>query len=167
MADDSKFRASGRPRIPLVPAPLWAKTLAKNAVKTVAAEFSNYQARQEEHAGEEGDAFSMMRERVLAFLLRKDALKSVDPEWVVRWLDRHGEDVWLNIMTRWERVSREVVDELLNEPKTGRTTRTAEYYKRLERWEGAATMVIGKIIHLRMETPEARRARRYNAAKKR
>ena len=171
MADyDAGLNSSGsRARIPLIPRALWAKALAKTAAQTLVEELTLLAAKQQEQrqkAEEQGgdSASTSLRDRVLQLILRNEALRAVDPEVVVRWLEAQGAETWLLLMTKWERVSREVVDELLQTSPNDSTQRSREYFKKLQRWEGAANFVIEKVVDYSLDTPDARRARRYRGS---
>lgn len=103
-----------------------------------------------------GGAPRVTAESARAFIFEKlagsaEALR-LDPDDVLHFLRHRAEDYWLILMTRWESVSRDVVDELLSEAAQRQSKGNAGklLWSSLERWEGVARFVVEKVVDTSM-----------------
>lgn len=169
MTDKKTARFSFKPNFDGVPAPVWAKNIAENAAKTLSEEFTHFQERFASNSTTASDADteekSNWRARLMRMMMESEAFKNVEPERVAAWIEQHGSEIWLRFMLGWEKVSRQVVDEIVTAPAPDHKKTRRAHLKALQRWEGVAKMVISKAVDLSLDTPEARRARRHRDAK--
>lgn len=158
--DDDQGPARARPS--LIPPAMWARNMAMNAAKTLLREV------QDRAADGEGDAASSeeraagfdLRAYLIARMMDLNPLRTLEPDDVLSWLQRHGQDRWFALMGKWELLSREVVDELLR-TNTGKSQkRNGAFYDAMRRWEGVAQFVVTKVVDFSLDTPEARKQRR-------
>lgn len=160
--DDEQGPTRKRPS--LIPPTMWAKGVAMNAAKTLMREV---QDRVEDNGEGDGarrrwiDADMDLRAYLLQRMMDLNPLQKLEPDEVLAWLQRHGEDRWFGLMTKWEALSREVVDELLSTSTSTRKQRSGAFYDGLRRWEGVAQYLVTKVVDLSLDTPEARRTRRH------
>lgn len=104
-----------------------------------------------------GDRGRLDIETVRAFIFEKLAAQreqlALDPDVVLHFLKNHAEDYWLVLMTRWESVSRDVVEELLREAGDSQarsTSRAKMLWAPLERWEGVARHLVERAVDVSM-----------------
>lgn len=99
------------------------------------------------------DAFAQLVQRII------DG-KAPEIDWINRWVEEHGEDAWLSFMTQWERVSREVVDEMMSDRRIGRRKTSKEVSSMMHRLEQAAQAISEGVVNVMMDSSDAKSTRK-------
>lgn len=138
----------------------WAEKVLHHAVDRVTASFGGTTDAGVSSDTEEGPGPSW-REKA-ARKVQDVLLQDMDiMEEVSHWIDEHGEDAWLRVMGQLERISREVVDEMMDDPYRARRRRSAQDKASiLARWDRAARGVAERVVDVMMEPPHAAKKRR-------
>lgn len=139
-----------------------AGEFAKKVTVAAAGAYREFESSVSENDG--GGAPRVTAEAARAFIFDKlagsaEALK-LDPDDVLHFLRHRAEDYWLILMTRWESVSRDVVDELLSEAaqRQAKGNSGKLLWSSMERWEGVARFVVEKVVDtsIGLATPKPR-----------
>lgn len=131
----------------------WAETKLEHAAERVAQwrmstpDGSDGSSAREEahHASEAG--------RRWIFAQLKDRFLSEDwgAERVAQWVETHGEEAWVAFVSRWERVSREIVDDMLDDSRHAKRVRADDPTSHMGAWDRAARIVTERIVEAMME----------------
>lgn len=103
------------------------------------------------------DAFARLVQRIM------DG-KPPEIDWVTRWVEEHGEDAWISFMTQWQRVSREIVDDMMSDRRTARPKISKDVSSMLRRWESAAQVISEGVVDAMLDSSQTatrRKARRH------
>lgn len=81
--------------------------------------------------------------------------KTPELDWIAKWVETHGEDASLAFMAQWERISREIVDEMMSERRDGPRRRSRKTRAVLNRWERAAETISEGIVNVMMDASDS------------
>lgn len=159
--------------------PAWARALLIDAVKTISEEVAGlralHQTRTEPHGDERGEGPSSqrrashdppdgedrtrdaLRARILGLWARASGNHAEDPERVVAWAERSGQEILDRTKSSWEKVARHIVDELVPEP--GHADAPRERSVTAQRWEGIAKRIVERVVDASLEQRGDRRGR--------
>lgn len=144
---------------------IWAEKLLHHAVERVT---SSFDARENPSSDTDASMASddavnheKIRRETIARKLREKLLQDMNIlEEASAWIDAHGEDAWLGMMGQLERISREVVDELLVDPQRARTRRkNPDASSVLARWDRVARGVAERVVDIMMEPADGSKKR--------
>ena len=91
-----------------------------------------------------------VRALVMEKIAGSPAAELLDPERVLHFLKNQAEDYWVSAVTRWESVSRDVVDDLLRDAAQRGDRKRAASWGPMARWEGVARAVAEKVVDFSM-----------------
>lgn len=124
---------------------LWAEKAVGRVAETAAHVLSDLRA--DTSVAEDADAHVPPR---IAKWLQELAMGDVSSlQDVTQWIEAHGEEAWLTLMRQWERLSRELVDDMLQTPSKRRTMTDSSM---LRAWDRAARTITETLVDAMMET---------------
>lgn len=147
----------------------WVESTLEHATETAAELFTPTSDAEPPSDAQDGEPHASEAGRRWVISQLKSMLK--DGEWsaerAAEWVENHGEDAWIAFLGRWERVSREVVDDMLDGASRTKNPRAPDASSPLAPWDRAARKVTELIVEAMMSSsnaPSSRKKRRSSTA---
>lgn len=155
--------------------PAWARTLLIDAVKTISEEVAGLRAMHqtradaqdnaeapssggaEKPAREEKRTGDALRARIVELWDRASGTHLEDPERVVEWVEKNGQELLERTKTGWDSIARHIVDELVPDPSNEDAPR--ERSATVKRWDGLAKRIVERVVDTSLEVRGDRRGR--------
>lgn len=127
----------------------WGEKAVERAIGAVTHSFFDAPPSEPECAGDAADSNTGHTRLLARWLQQLAAGDNSAVQHIGQWIETHGEDAWLELMSQWERLTREIVDEMLDDRPHAKKRNTSTI---LRKWDRAARIVTETFVDAMMET---------------